>query len=174
MRLNKLPSWSGRTLHFYLEFTPNSMPSSATSRRFWDSVPCISHWLFPGVQTAPCCYQAVKARDLFPWAPWYNSAYNRWLFISKNAGDLRRSPAVATRLPRRRFAFFISRFVSFRLGLATLFTRPRIVEGYTLYRFRWLNDPSIKLTTWGSLPCWATRIRTGSATSKEWCVTVTP
>lgn len=30
----------------------------------------------------------------------------------------------------------LARFVSFRLGLATLFTRPRIVEGYTLYRFR--------------------------------------
>ena len=29
-----------------------------------------------------------------------------------------------------------TRFVGFRLGLATLFTRPRIVEGYTLYRFR--------------------------------------
>lgn len=38
---------------------------------------------------------------------------------SKNAGGLRRSPAVATQLPRRRFAFF-ARFVSFRLGLATL------------------------------------------------------
>nr|DAY92381.1 MAG TPA: hypothetical protein [Caudoviricetes sp.]DAZ57686.1 MAG TPA: hypothetical protein [Caudoviricetes sp.] len=34
---------------------------------------------------------------------------------------------------RRRFAFFISRFVGLaRLGLATSFTQPRIVEGYTL------------------------------------------
>lgn len=53
----------------------------------------------------------------------------------KKCGGLTTIPAVATQLPRRRFAFF-ARFVSFRLGLATLFTRPRIVEGYTLFRFR--------------------------------------
>ena len=119
MRLNKLPSWSGRTLHFYLEFTPNSMPSSATSQHFWGSVPCISHWLYPEVPGSPSFYRDVRERIPFLWFPEYGSAYIDDCWFQKMRGT-------SDDPPRWRHGYraaclrSYTRFVGFRLGLATI------------------------------------------------------